>query len=792
MTIPTLCRIFTVILLSTTCVALRGADVGRIPGTLSNNSMGAAIYTIPIECPVGVGGLQPSIALVYNSLGGNGIAGWGWDIVGTSTILRAGQTTYYDSKESDITWTGEDPYTLDGQRLFKDPDSVNVYRLENDPGTLVRAYSLTADRGPQYFKAFTKDGLTMTYTRTIAMYQSAALLTASNYVGWCLSEVEDANGNYMQFTYTMNLSASVVSTITYGGNKRQGTTGTHVISFQYATRPDPVLMRTSGKETFQRNRLTRITVSSQNETQRAYHLNYEPGTISHLASLELSGGTTSFYAPLTFSYGEENTPLQTDVTSSYGGATSKKDFIVALDLDGDGKCEIYHDHYRENGLDGLAADFNGNGSADLISFRIGTGNRLGANINDRSAGLLFAGDLRVVEKRAGENFLRFPFITTGNFLGSHTAEALVVYQNYEKLGKDGAPPYKYRYDLIKRGVNGSPFVVSEDMFFTVPCEILSVHTFKSGGVNYYDDLFLQLEDGSTHILTNSRTRTACFSYSPSELIQTSLRLINYQSFTFQDYDADGLLDVVYRNGNRWKVAINLGNHQFEIRDLPSHITAEPYNFTEENDRLFMVDLNGDGRMDLVIADELSTTRTHWKFYLRESDDSFRLYHEEYSPERAAYACLADLRGNGTVSWLYMNSQHRMIIKDFDFPRNPNLLTRVTNPVSPDLKLTYKPQSQASLRQDSWSGTTLTGWVNEGYSPLKTSQFQVLSQSEDGLNVIRYEYGTPLMNWAHRGYLGFMYHQAYNLTTRQRKYTAYTLLRSGGAVQCAGALYGKCV
>ena len=50
--------------------------VGSIEGTFDASSTGAATYFIPIDAPLGVGGLQPSIGIVYNSQSGNGVAGW--------------------------------------------------------------------------------------------------------------------------------------------------------------------------------------------------------------------------------------------------------------------------------------------------------------------------------------------------------------------------------------------------------------------------------------------------------------------------------------------------------------------------------------------------------------------------------------------------------------------------------------------------------------------------------------------------------------------------------------------
>ena len=65
--------------------------VGSIPGQLSVQQ-GAAVYTIPIEVPPGVAGMQPDLAITYNSNGGNGLLGVGFSLSGLSTITRCGQT----------------------------------------------------------------------------------------------------------------------------------------------------------------------------------------------------------------------------------------------------------------------------------------------------------------------------------------------------------------------------------------------------------------------------------------------------------------------------------------------------------------------------------------------------------------------------------------------------------------------------------------------------------------------------------------------------------------------------
>ena len=92
--------------------------VGAIGGTVDVSALGGATYTIPIQVPEGLGGVQPNLSITYNSQSGNGLLGWGWNLGGMSAITRVGRTLYHDGEVCGVGLNYKDRYALDGQRLM--------------------------------------------------------------------------------------------------------------------------------------------------------------------------------------------------------------------------------------------------------------------------------------------------------------------------------------------------------------------------------------------------------------------------------------------------------------------------------------------------------------------------------------------------------------------------------------------------------------------------------------------------------------------------------------------------
>jgi hypothetical protein len=95
------------------------AAVGRTSGSFAVTPAASASYTIPIFTPPGPRGVQPQIALVYNSNAGFGYMGKGWSLNGLSSVSRCKKTLAQDAYRGPYSFDNAQnaAYCLDGNRL---------------------------------------------------------------------------------------------------------------------------------------------------------------------------------------------------------------------------------------------------------------------------------------------------------------------------------------------------------------------------------------------------------------------------------------------------------------------------------------------------------------------------------------------------------------------------------------------------------------------------------------------------------------------------------------------------
>jgi len=150
------------------------AAFGRTAGTFAVSQKGSAQYAIPIWTPPGVRGVQPNLALLYDSQSSYGFMGPGWNLSGLSTISRCNRTYAQDGTPAPVTLTYTDAFCLDGSRLRLTSSEtfprmarrVPPIRLRLQIFSNVIASSTPAGNGPSYFTVKGKNGWTYEYGNT--------------------------------------------------------------------------------------------------------------------------------------------------------------------------------------------------------------------------------------------------------------------------------------------------------------------------------------------------------------------------------------------------------------------------------------------------------------------------------------------------------------------------------------------------------------------------------------------------------------------------------------------------
>jgi hypothetical protein len=203
---------------------------GAIPGGFSVSDQGAGQYAIPIAAPAATGGLKPNLALTYNHLAGNGLAGMRWSLSGFSSISRCHMTYAQDGMASDIDYGAEDRFCLDGQRLVVTSGSYggngSVYSTEIESFQRIQSFG-TAGSGPQYFTVEHGNGSISHYGLVSQSgYTDDSRIEkvgASDVRVWYIAFTEDQFGSRISYGYNENTSTGEVlpDEVTWTSNTAQ-------------------------------------------------------------------------------------------------------------------------------------------------------------------------------------------------------------------------------------------------------------------------------------------------------------------------------------------------------------------------------------------------------------------------------------------------------------------------------------------------------------------------------------------------------------------------------------------
>jgi len=326
-------------------------DIGEILMEQNTTPSGSITYNVPIDIYPGNNKLQPNISLNYNSMGGNGNIGMGWNIGGMSTISITNSTTYYDGKNN-AARKDSSAYILDGVRLLKEDLD---YKTEQ--GNII-----VKDK-KFYFEVYYPNGKKATYGYTT---------NSERKISYPITRVEDPLGNYIEYEYLEDNNIYYLSNVKYGAKNNTGRVHFASVKFFYNTRQDVIPFYIDGLCLKQTKILDRIETYYSSNLLKTYTCSYVFNKNNYLKQLTCTAGGKNLN-PLTFEYGTtEAGGITKTVTSKagqgYNGSLAKFDMknpLAGIIITGSSGNSNYT---QLGGVNGTKFGSNYN-STDLISIK---------------------------------------------------------------------------------------------------------------------------------------------------------------------------------------------------------------------------------------------------------------------------------------------------------------------------------------------------------------------------------------------------------------------------------------
>lgn len=334
--------------------------VGNIPYTFKVNSNGSSAFVIPLSLPQGQAGMTPELNIVYNSLAGEGILGYGMNLSCISSITRCGKRSFYDGSNSGVSFA-DALFELDGLRLIKNGSTSN-YLKEVDDFSRITLHGGTAGN-PQYFAVQQKDGTKFyygNYNATNAFQKSSA---NSSYIAWYLAAQEDVHGNYISYQYEQDLANGDVwlASITYTLHTHHNFVHENKMLFSYQRYVDAQGGYICGCPVKRDKILKEITVKTDATVMRRYTFDYLKPTdecsnqYPRLYTItEYGEGGTTALNPMRIEWGDVGERL---FNASY--TYSQNSEFVQGDFNGDGCTDLLtiYDLSTENKSAGAPRDY---------------------------------------------------------------------------------------------------------------------------------------------------------------------------------------------------------------------------------------------------------------------------------------------------------------------------------------------------------------------------------------------------------------------------------------------------
>ncbi|MFV7235206.1 RHS repeat-associated core domain-containing protein [Flavobacterium sp. ZB4R12] len=578
-------------------------EVGITEGQLSVSLTGGANYSIPIAVPPGINGVVPQVGLTYNSQGGNGLAGYGWNISGVSTITRIPATKFHDGKIDAVDFNSMDRFAFDGQRLIlKNLTSTygadgTVYETENFSNVKITSYGIHpsgTNYGPSYFIIEYPDGSKAYYGSTT---------NSRSITDWAIEYWENPQGVRISYNYILANNNLSIEYIKYGST----TTNAPInqIQFVYKTRQRPEQAYVGGQSFLRNTILSQIKVFGNGQGFRNYLLEHLTQDVTlgyeRLSRItESSGDGTKSYNPTIFSYGTTNDVISYDpITTNINvnDISSKNSATVTGDFNGDGKMDFLV--YRTTGTTSKSKYWLFYNLDPLVNPNMSYEQNIGA-FEEIFASSLLTGDAGAGFKlmpKQGWSIIKNNVSTNTTTFSNYSSEGgmnPVLLQNeksyqfplfswgYPAICGNYSSYVTKTYNVPKKFISGDfngdgltdLIAIDKEIYYQSACDRTSL---RSGGQSYFVNLDKRL---TTNYVTDAGT-----------IIPSTA-----DKYIVADFNGDGKSDLYVFNYQSVRVYALNDLNQFVL--LYQNTTADPDVLFERP--VLMGDYNGDGKSDFII------------------------------------------------------------------------------------------------------------------------------------------------------------------------------------------------
>ncbi|MBQ6081890.1 MAG: VCBS repeat-containing protein, partial [Bacteroidales bacterium] len=284
-------------------------SVGSIPLEYGVSGSGARTYSVPILTAPDIK-YAPSLSLAYNSQGGYGCIGYGWDIAGLSSITITNKTTYWDGEiEAADSSDRDGVFCLDGIRLVPndDPATSASYPLVTATGHILVAPHRDLSGYITTFTALYPEG-------TTAVYGIQNIDNQFTFPVYPVTRTTNIIGEKIEYSYTFiggwnNNACPVLSSARYGFNASG--VATAEIRLSYSTPTSDVTSYVAGRSMSRKPLVASITSISGDTTLYTYvfsRISPAAADAVLLKSITLKNADWETLPPLTFTYGYDNNP----------------------------------------------------------------------------------------------------------------------------------------------------------------------------------------------------------------------------------------------------------------------------------------------------------------------------------------------------------------------------------------------------------------------------------------------------------------------------------------------------